>query len=1632
MAIFHLHIKHIGRSDGRSAVSASAYRSASKMSEFASDGEIEKKYNFQNKKGVVFSKIFAPEESSIWMKDREALWNMIQNKFDTRINSVFAQEIDVALPLELTQGENESLLSNFIEEILVREGMVADVNIHMDNPNNPHAHLMLSTREIISDGKGDYTFGKKVRYWDRRDFLIHLRQNWANYVNRHFELKGLDIRVSHLSNKERNISLKPTIKEGVGRIINDSERSKINAQIKEENKKRILENPEMIIDSISNTRSFFTRRDIEKEIARYFPDNNILLMESLLRSNRVSYAGFRNLEGTILYKDRLRSNLEKSFLSLLTEINESSNDTHNLSISYDEINEVGKNEEPIELSKPQKDAILSLVNSDNIALLEGIAGSGKTTIIRQVAKIYKQNNRKIIASAVSSSAANILGEATGGKGVNITKLRYDIQARPDFNLNLNLDKEYRSLKQSLIDPNTILIIDEASMVDLAEMHFFVSLVRDAGAKLILIGDRNQLSSIRLQGAFAQMAKYFPPVRLNEVRRQNTAQHREAVLKMAQNDILGALNIYNDNQNIVFANNRDLSMQKLAHDFLKVFLSESNQQIQALSYTKQDVAKLNKMIRDNLILSGYLGSNCRSFNIGAEEREFSIGDKIVFTKNNKNLGVNNNDRGTITGFIGNNLKIRLERQNSILSFKIPIDIIVDNKFYQDLDYAYATTIHKSQGATYDKTFIMFDKNINYNAFMVLATRHKENFRIYVPNDIIEHTDSQKEIVKLNSLSKIISNRNSVAFEKDFEEMEDIELLEEYIETKYLVSKLISSNSASRQEISYALSKRKKLASKICDDYSKYVDHLSLADITYNKIFQDSGRGLEKNYIPFDSSKYFESFRSFIMKLDKLNNIPSGSIFDKDREDLTSKIFEESKKLSEILSIQESKIYELENHLEQRIQSNIQIESKISSIKNYIEVIFPNFLVNIFKEESDQVISNWDKLVRNVSGFSEAMSKVRNNSQILGSLKGSGIGHLIPFTKERYKAGSNLKNIELQLKLYEQYKKDLIKLNESKTNEDATYKLNYEIRREKSYLMRPEERQFISDIEDLRIFKAENKISDLLYNFAQERKYQIDFLKTKYFKVKSKATRYLDNNISYDFEKIFREYALKINPDGKIKISNGQILCGSLTMNLENGLWHRFSTCQSGNINTFLELAGGKSSIGFYKKSNSILPPKQETKRGWNRFEIVPDTAPKFNPKIHISYFLKDKILEDIYSYKNKEGKIIGYTIRIKEGENKSIIPVSYCYMGDKNSWKLKGFSSNDGSKPIFGLEKLQNNKPILIVEGEKTAKAAGRIFDDYNVISWLGGAPSADKVNWSILKNKQVIIWPDNDEAGIAAAKVIMRKIGNINNSYDKISCVNVNQLNLPCKWDLADELPKGHNLNLKQILFNSQTTSPEFEDRKFATEKERRIFWQSLLSGTLLNEEEIKDIALKHEKYYRIFDSQSCRNYSNYIYNKGDIDKNHEFLDIKHELYKDILTSVAISEKYDLNKNKESLLNLTEEKYSEKISNFSGHIAYIQKYAPILGERKNLYNILLRDILFLQKMQNDMILEKDKDKVASQIFDIVTKENKFELDSDRIRIANKCYLDLCGSNFYRNQLNKVINIQKEQQHILNKNLCLER
>lgn len=205
MAIYHFSGKILKRSEGKNSLRAAAYRSAEKMTD-PRTGEV---FDYTRKTGVHESLILAPANAPGWVYDRAELWKQVELA-ENRKDAQLARDFDMALPVELDRVQQVELLRNFVQSQFVASGMIADINAHDLDSENPHAHVMLTMREISPAG-----FGKKNRDWNDQNLMEEWRAAWADQCNSALAKAGLhSIKIDHRSFERQGLDKVPSVHLG--------------------------------------------------------------------------------------------------------------------------------------------------------------------------------------------------------------------------------------------------------------------------------------------------------------------------------------------------------------------------------------------------------------------------------------------------------------------------------------------------------------------------------------------------------------------------------------------------------------------------------------------------------------------------------------------------------------------------------------------------------------------------------------------------------------------------------------------------------------------------------------------------------------------------------------------------------------------------------------------------------------------------------------------------------------------------------------------------------------------------------------------------------------------------------------------------------------------------------------------------------------------------------------------------------------------------------------------------------------------------------------------------------------------------------------------------------------------------
>lgn len=339
MAIYHFSLQNISAGKGKTAIASAAYRSGEVL--YSDKEERYYKYN-RNVKPETF--ILAPNNAPEWATDRNKLWNEVE-KIEKAKNSRYAKEINLALPVELSHEQQKELLLEYCQEIFVDDGMVADIAIHRDHEENPHAHIMLTNRPFNEDGswgikskkvyindeKGEpiyldsgYRKSRKepTTNWDKKETINLWRKSWADYTNKFLKLNNIDQEISHLSNEKQGKEEVATVHEGYGK--NGEENKEINQQIKEHNKNiqrknKVFERKETYHKFNELTKKFSAKdreriKELSKSLKTFINIENIEDKKRMIHNWKTSILG-KSFLGEEQYKNLLKiSKQEKDII----------------------------------------------------------------------------------------------------------------------------------------------------------------------------------------------------------------------------------------------------------------------------------------------------------------------------------------------------------------------------------------------------------------------------------------------------------------------------------------------------------------------------------------------------------------------------------------------------------------------------------------------------------------------------------------------------------------------------------------------------------------------------------------------------------------------------------------------------------------------------------------------------------------------------------------------------------------------------------------------------------------------------------------------------------------------------------------------------------------------------------------------------------------------------------------------------------------------------------------------------------------------------------------------------------------------------------------------------------------------
>ena len=746
MAIYHFSAKLISRANGSSALAAAAYRSASRLR----DERLDRAHDFSNKAGVVHSEVMLPDGAPEHLRDRERLWNEVE-AVEVRKDAQLARETEFALPRELDQAEGIRLAREFVKAEFVDRGMIADLNVHWDigadGMPKPHAHVMLTTRSVGEEG-----FGPKVRDWNRTDLLERWREAWGEHVNRRLAELDIDARVDHRSFERQGIDLEPQHKIGPAASRRpgqglESERLDEHVEIARTNGDRIIAQPGIALDAITQTQATFTRRDLAMFIHRHSDGKEQFdaALAAVHASPDIVALG-KDGRGDERFTSRDMIETEQRLENATVRLGASRR--HGVDEQHRKLALTRAELRGMVLSSEQRSAFDHVTKGQGISVVVGYAGTGKSAMLGVAREAWESAGYSVRGAALSGIAAENL---EGGSGIASRTIA-------------SLEHQWKQDRE-LLTSRDVLVIDEAGMVGTRQMERVIAEAEKRGAKVVLVGDPEQLQAIEAGAAFRSVAERHGSVEITDIRRQREDWQRTATRQLATERTGEAVHAYEKHGHVHVAETRDHARADLIERWDRDRTAAPSASRMILTHTNDEVQALNEAARQRLRLANALGEDV-AIQTGRGTREFAAGDRVMFLQNERGLGVKNGSLGTVQSITTARMAVMLDDGRHVA---------FDIKDFAQVDHGYAATVHKSQGVTVDRVHVLATPGLDRHAAYVALSRHRDSVELHYGRD--DFAD-QGRLVR--TLSRERTKDMASDYKRDFGERRQIRWVDRRIE------------------------------------------------------------------------------------------------------------------------------------------------------------------------------------------------------------------------------------------------------------------------------------------------------------------------------------------------------------------------------------------------------------------------------------------------------------------------------------------------------------------------------------------------------------------------------------------------------------------------------------------------------------------------------------------------------------------------------------------------------------------------------------------------------------------------------------------------------------------------------------
>ncbi len=354
-----------------------------------------------------------------------------------------------------------------------------------------------------------------------------------------------------------------------------------------------------------------------------------------------------------------------------------------------------------------------LAGREGVVVVVGEAGTGKSFATVAAAEGWAQAGFELRAAAPTWRAANVL-RGDGLEATTVAGLLRDLD-RGEINLS----------------PRSVLLVDEAGMVGSEHLARVIGHADEAGAKLVLVGDPEQLGPIEAGGLLSAIAERTEPVHLHEVIRHNHDLDREAAKRIREGEGREALSLYRSAERVTVAENAEERRVAMVEDWWRSY----SQGEDALMVAKRnvEVERLNAATRELAKSEGRLGTE--EIEVGGAA--FAAGDQVITRVNDRAAGIYNRERWQVAEVDAERGRVVLNGVDQVRRVEVGPDYLSRTTLGGEapaLQHAYAVTTYCAQGTTVDRAYVMADPSMDKQEFYVATSRTREQTYLYATPEI----------------------------------------------------------------------------------------------------------------------------------------------------------------------------------------------------------------------------------------------------------------------------------------------------------------------------------------------------------------------------------------------------------------------------------------------------------------------------------------------------------------------------------------------------------------------------------------------------------------------------------------------------------------------------------------------------------------------------------------------------------------------------------------------------------------------------------------------------------------------------------------------------------------------------------